>query len=65
MTTLVETKIPDQLWQQAQNSVQQGGINNMDALSAEAIHHYLESQQQILSERFIQEDIEWGLHGED
>jgi len=65
MTTLVETKIPDQLWQQAQNSVQQGGINNMDALSAEAIPHYLESQQQILSERFIQEDIEWGLHGED
>ena len=45
--------------------MQQGGINNMDALSAEAIHHYLESQQQILSERFIQEDIEWGLHGED
>ena len=65
MTTLVETKIPDQLWQQAQNMVQQGRINNMDALIAEAIRRYVESHQQILSERFIQEDIEWGLHGED
>ncbi len=65
MTTRVETKIPDQLWQQAQNRVQQGWINNMDALSAEVIRSYVESHQQILSERFIQEDIEWGLHGED
>ena len=65
MTTLVETKIPDQLWRQAQNMVQQGWINNMDALVAEAIRRYVESNQQILSKRFIQEDIEWGLHGED
>ena len=65
MTTRVETKIPEQLWQQVQNSVQQGWINNMDSLSAEVIRRYVESHQQILSERFIQEDIEWGLHGED
>ncbi|MEI6708001.1 MAG: CopG family transcriptional regulator [Methylococcales bacterium] len=65
MTTLVETQIPDQLWQQAQNMVQQGWINNMDELVAEAIRRYVESHQQILSERFIQDDIEWGLHGED
>ena len=65
MTSLVETKIPDQLWQQAQNRAQQGWINNMDALSAEVIRSYVESHQQILSERCIQEDIEWGLHGED
>ena len=65
MTTRVETKIPEQLWQQVQNSVQQGWINNMDALSAEVIRSYVESHQQILSELFIQEDIEWGLHRED
>jgi len=65
MTTIVETQIPDQLWEQAQNMVQQGWINNMDALVAEAIRRYVESHQQILSERFIQDDIEWGLHGED
>ena len=63
MTTRVETKTPDQLWQQAQNMVQQGRINNMDALIAEAIRRYVESHEQILSERFIQEEIEWGVVG--
>ena len=65
MSTLVETKIPDQLWQQAQNMVTEGWINNMDALIAEAIRRYVESHQQTLTERFIREDIEWGLHGKD
>lgn len=65
MSTLVETQIPNQLWQQAQNMVKEGWISNMDALVAEAIRRYVESHQQILSERFIREDIEWGLHGKD
>jgi hypothetical protein len=65
MSTLVETQIPDQLWQQAQNMVTEGCINNMDALIAEAIRRYVESHQQTLTERFIREDIEWGLHGKD
>lgn len=65
MSTLVETQIPDQLWRQAQNMVTEGWINNMDALVAEAIRRYVESHQQTLSERFIREDIEWGLHGKD
>jgi len=65
MTTLVKTEIPDQLWQQAQNMVEQGWINNMDALIAEAMRRYLESHQQTISEQFIREDIDWGLHGKD
>jgi hypothetical protein len=65
MSTLVETQIPNQLWQQAQNMVKEGWISNMDALVAEAIRRYVESHQQTLSERFIREDIEWGLHGKD
>ncbi|MDO9271112.1 MAG: CopG family transcriptional regulator [Methylobacter sp.] len=65
MSTLVKTEIPDQLWQQAQNMVDQGWIDNMDALIAEAMRRYIESHQQTISERFIREDIEWGLHGKD
>jgi hypothetical protein len=45
--------------------VTEGCINNMDALIAEAIRRYVESHQQTLTERFIREDIEWGLHGKD
>jgi Arc/MetJ-type ribon-helix-helix transcriptional regulator len=65
MSTLIHTQIPDQLWQQAQSMVEQGWINNMDALVTEAIRRYVESHQQELSEHFIKEDIEWGLHGSD
>ncbi|MDP1663784.1 MAG: CopG family transcriptional regulator [Methylobacter sp.] len=65
MSTLIKTEIPDQLWQQAQNMVEQGWIDNMDALVAEAMRRYIESHQQTISERFIREDIDWGLHGKD
>jgi hypothetical protein len=65
MSTLIKTEIPDQLWQQAQNMVEQGWIDNMDALIAEAMRRYIESHQQTISERFIREDIEWGLNGKD
>ncbi len=54
MSTLIKTEIPDQLWQQAQNMVDQGWMRR-----------YIESHQQTISERFIREDIEWGLHGKD
>jgi hypothetical protein len=45
MSTLIKTEIPDQLWQQAQNRGEQGWIDNMDALIAEAMRRYIESHQ--------------------
>lgn len=65
MSTLIKAEIPDQLWQQAQNMVEQGWIDNMDALIAEAMRRYIESHQQTISERLIREDIDWGLRGKD
>jgi len=65
MLTAIETKIPDQLLQQAQDMVNEGWMINIDALIIEAVRRYVESHQQILTERFIREDIEWGLHGKD
>ena len=65
MSTTIKTEIPDQLWQQAQSMVEQGWVNNIDDLIAESIRRYLESHQEIMSERFIREDIEWRLRGRD
>jgi len=62
MTTNVEAKIPDQLWQQAQTMVQQGWVANMDELIAESVRRYLESHLDTMNERFIREDVDWGLH---
>ena len=66
MSTHHKNRMPNPLWHaQAQNMVEQGWIDNMDALIAEAMRRYIESHQQTISERFIREDIEWGLNGKD
>jgi Arc/MetJ-type ribon-helix-helix transcriptional regulator len=65
MSTTITTDISDQLWQQAQSMVEKGWVHNMDELISESIRRYLESHQESISERFIREDIEWGLHGQE
>ena len=64
MTTL-QAQIPDQLLQQAQYLVNQGWVTNMDELIAEAMRRYLESHREAMTEQFIREDVDWGLHGQD
>ncbi|MBS3953023.1 MAG: CopG family transcriptional regulator [Methylomicrobium sp.] len=64
MTTL-QTQIPDQLLQQAQYLVNQGWVTNIDELIAEAMRRYLESHRETMTEEFIREDVDWGLHGQD
>jgi Arc/MetJ-type ribon-helix-helix transcriptional regulator len=61
MTTL-QTQISDQLLQQAQYLVEQGWVANMDELITESMRRYLESHLETMSERFIREDVDWGLH---
>jgi len=65
MSTHIETDIPDQLWKQAQDMVDQGWVNNIDSLITESMRRYVESHQQTISEIFIREDVSWGLHGDD
>jgi Arc/MetJ-type ribon-helix-helix transcriptional regulator len=65
MSTTIQTELSDKLFQQAQSMVERGWVSNMDELIAESIRRYLESHQESISERFIKEDIEWGLHGQE
>jgi hypothetical protein len=65
MSSTIHAEVPDQLWQQAQSLVQQGWANNLEEVINEALCRYLESHQDVLNDAFIQEDVEWGLHGDD
>lgn len=65
MTTLIHTEIPDQLAQQAQRMVERGWAANVESIVAESLRRYLESHQETLTEQFINEDVEWGLKGND
>ncbi len=62
--TTVQIQIPDQLLQQARYWVQQGWVANMDELISESMRRYLESHRESMTERFIREDVDWGLHGQ-
>lgn len=65
MNTLVQAEIPQQLCEQAQALIQQGWANNLQEIINDALRRYLESHQDLLTEAFILEDVEWGLHGDD
>jgi len=65
MSHLIQAEVPERLWLQAQNLVEQGWASNLQELVNESLRRYLESHQDVLAEQFIQEDVNWGLHGKD
>lgn len=58
-------EIPPRLREEAERFVEEGWHRDMDGLVTEALRRYLDSHSEALMERFIKEDIEWGLRGED
>ena len=65
MTIPIQAQLPDNLINQAQELVKAGWANNLDDLLADALRRYLESHSLALSEKFILDDVQWGLHGSD
>ncbi|HMY01101.1 MAG: CopG family transcriptional regulator [Moraxellaceae bacterium] len=63
--SMIHAEVPDGLLQQAQLLVQRGWANNIQELVNESLRRYIESHQEALTEQFIREDVEWGLHGDD
>ena len=63
MSSAIHAEIPDQLWLQVQNLVRQGWASSMEEVVNESLRRYLESHQDVLAESMIDDDIEWGLHG--
>ena len=63
----VETKIslPSGLAKQAQEQIQAGWFPDINSLVIEALRRYLETHRDELMERFIREDVEWGLRSDE
>jgi hypothetical protein len=64
MNTAIRAELPSQLLAEAQAFVKQGAARDLDALLAEALRRYLESHRCALSEKFLRDDVDWGLHGQ-
>lgn len=63
MNMLIQANLPANLQVKAQQLVLAGWVSNLDDLLADALHRYLESHSEELAEKFIREDVQWGLYG--
>ncbi len=65
MKSTIQTHLPDQLMKQMEKLVKEGWFADLDTLISDALRRFLDSHRPELMEHFIQENVEWGLHGEE
>jgi Arc/MetJ-type ribon-helix-helix transcriptional regulator len=63
-TATVQADVPVRLLTEMQTLVEAGWFRDLDELMVNALRRYVESHRAELMERFIREDVEWGLHGD-
>ncbi|HUT69480.1 MAG TPA: hypothetical protein VMW89_02285 [Desulfatiglandales bacterium] len=61
----IQTQLPEQIYKKALDLVNQGWFRDEQDIFSEAIRRYLDSHRPDLMEKFIRDDVEWGLHGND
>jgi Arc/MetJ-type ribon-helix-helix transcriptional regulator len=64
-TAKIQTEVPVRLLDEMQMLVAAGWFRNLDELMLDALRRFVESHRAELMERFIREDVEWGLHGDE
>jgi Arc/MetJ-type ribon-helix-helix transcriptional regulator len=65
MDAQIKMTLPPRVYQQMRVLIAEGWFRDEDELVFEALRRYLESHQPELIERFVREDVEWGLYGKD
>jgi Arc/MetJ-type ribon-helix-helix transcriptional regulator len=65
MMKTIPTEVPEQLYKQAQVLVNEGWFRDEKDIFSEAIRRFLDTHRPDLIDKFIREDVEWGLHGQD
>ena len=61
----IQTEVPEQLYKKAQALVREGWFRDEKDIFSEAIRRFLVSHSSELMEKFVRDDVEWGLHGND
>ncbi len=64
-TKTIQTHLPPDLVKQMEVFIKEGWFSDIDTLLTDALRRFLDAHRPALMERFIQEDVEWGLHGEE
>ena len=61
----VQTKIPDKLYKEAESLVREGWFRDERELLSGALRPFLDTPRPELMEKFIRDDVEWGLRGKE
>jgi Arc/MetJ-type ribon-helix-helix transcriptional regulator len=64
-TVTIKTDIPDRLHGEMEALVRAGWFQDLNDLMLEAVRRLLDAHRPELMERFVREDIEWGLRGDE
>ena len=65
MNDTIQVDLPVRLHEQMRTLVEEGWFQDESGLLVEALRRFLETHRSELMERFIREDVEWGLPGKD
>ncbi len=61
----IQMEVPEKLYEKATGLVKEGWFRDEKDIFAEAIRRFLDSHQPELMDKYIFNDVEWGLHGQD
>jgi Arc/MetJ-type ribon-helix-helix transcriptional regulator len=61
----IDIQLPKQLEHGIKEFISQGWFTDEGELIREALRRYLDAHESDLMEKFIKEDIEWGINGND
>lgn len=61
--TVIQAELPPELTARAQMYVKEGWATDFNELLADALRRFLESHSSRVTETFIMDDVQWGLHG--
>ena len=64
-TEPVHTEVPARLVDEIRQLVDAGWFGSVDEVVVDALRRFVESHRVELMERFIREDMAWGLRGEE
>jgi len=61
----IQMEVPEQLYEKAMGLVREGWFRDEKDIFSEAIRRFLESHQPELMEKFVRDDVKWGLYGDE
>jgi len=60
----IEVKLPEETCSRLDLLVREGWFSTHQDIISQAVQRFLDSHRPELMEKFILEDVEWGLHGQ-